>query len=314
MNATLVKAGTRIVSPTTKNSYKLGSVCGRGSFGIVYKANAPNDPNDFAVKIVDITLWQEQVEMILKEVETTRTANEVSHGRCPRLIEAFSLDIPGTFTGRRAIVIVMEFIDGVTLSDLISRDKPLIEHLAIFVIYEIGAALESLHAGGLIHRDIKSSNILVSRSGRLYLCDFGVSKLLTDNSRQTGTISGTPFWMAPEMLEGKDYNHAVDMYSLGITAIELVTGRPPGPAGPPPDGDHIIANMREYRRGQIPSLDESLFSNWFRKIVSSLLEPDPATRLSAHNLCNTIRSESPIEINMGSFNPRECLCELIKIV
>ena len=333
----MVKEGTKLVSPDTRISYKLLQTCGRGSFGIVFRARADNTASIVAVKIVDISPANSHTEAILQEVLTTQRAHQVSLGRCPRLHEAFALQIPGRVSPKHFIVLVLEFIDGVSLSDLMLNDKPLPESLATYVLHEVCVALRGIHSHGLIHRDIKSANILISREGSVYLCDFGVSKILSDQIPSTSTVSGTPFWMAPEIVNGCKYDQAVDMYSLGISAIEMLTGSPPVPVGLCDLRDpHSVMESLKSQQAPPPELDKSQFSRPFRHLVHSCLQTDPAKRLTARQLVDTIASQfgcvgtvetaagsgsisghMPATVSplmMGAFSPKLALRKLVTLM
>jgi serine/threonine protein kinase len=192
--------------------------------------------------------------------------------------------------------------------------------------------LRSMHAENMLHRDIKSSNILVSKTGAVYVCDFGVARILSDQLPCTSTLSGTPFWMAPEILLGESYNVAVDLYSLGITSIEMVLGQPPIPEGLKNQTDaFLLVQELRNRIDKIKELDRSLFSRPFREIVAGCVNIDPEHRLTASDVIERIRDSFSDRtrhipagsgsicshkciptLMMGSFNPKTAMGEFVK--
>jgi serine/threonine-protein kinase 24/25/MST4 len=325
-----IKVGSKIQSPNSGDLYTLLQKCGHGSFGVVYKARPTKSQALVAVKLVDVSSMQEDVDMIIREVSLTEKAHTISAGRCPKFFEAFALKIEDkNGRSKQYIVIVIEYIEGVSVANLFQDDRPLSETFALHITHEVAACLQSLHLEGFIHRDVKSSNVLVSKSGEVYLCDFGVAKILSAPS--TSTLSGTPFWMAPEMIAGEQYNSAVDIYSLGITAVEMVTGAPPIAKGisPTTDAHMMIAELKKVG-GVDPGLDQTIFSRFFRDIVAGCLKSDPTTRFSAQEVVGRIKKHCcPTEksahagsgsissnrsistLMMGSFNPKLALGALV---
>lgn len=328
-----LREGSKLVSPTSQRTYTIIKGCGRGSFGTVYKCKASDSGNLFALKLVDTLHAKDQLDMILQEIAVTQKAHRLSDNRSPQTHEAFVIQTPTKGKNRQVIVIVMDYIDGITLSALIADDKPLCETMALHILHEVASGLIGMHAHGLIHRDIKSANILLSRSGEVYLCDFGVSKVISECSPATNTLSGTPLWMAPEMISGKPYNEAVDLYSLGITAVEIVTGHPPVPtmaAGS--ENNQDIMNGLRSRARNIPVMDKRKFSKEFREIITACLTIDPNARMSASSLLDRVNacfqvSTNPIAAgsgsissaktnashSAGSFNLKHALGELVKL-
>lgn len=316
-----MKRGTKIKSPNTDEVYCISDCCGRGSFGSVFRAYSDKSKAVVAVKLIDMSPAKEQVDMILREVSLNQRAYVSSNGRCPRFIDAFALNVKKMGSSRTFVVIVSEYIDGMSLLDLIQANETLSETFATYILHEVAAFLRSIHSERMIHRDIKSSNILVSSSGAIYVCDFGVARVLSEQLPTTSTLSGTPFWMAPEILSGESYDVAVDVYSLGITCIEMVHGQPPIPEGlrNPSDAFLLVQELRR-RIGNIPELDRTQFSRPFREIVSGCVNLDPVSRLTASEVVDRIRhcfSEEKTQkcvgtLTMGSFNPRLALAELVK--
>jgi serine/threonine protein kinase len=121
----------------------------------------------------------------------------------------------------------MEYIDGATLAQVISRYGPLSEPRAAEITLQLLSILEAAHALGIVHRDIKPANIMITADGRVKLTDFGIAHMV-DGTRLTGSgVIGTPAYMAPEQLQGLAVTPAVDLWALGVTLYDAVAGRNP---------------------------------------------------------------------------------------
>jgi serine/threonine-protein kinase len=126
--------------------------------------------------------------------------------------------------------IVMEYVDGETLAQMMARTGPTQPDRAVDLLLQICAGLEHAHAAGLVHRDIKPQNLLVRRDGVAKIADFGIARTLQATQlTQAGTVLGTAAYLAPEQAAGERVTAAADIYSLGAVAYELLSGRPPYP-------------------------------------------------------------------------------------
>jgi len=157
-----------------------------------------------------------------------RAAAGLSH---PVIVGIYDVDAEG-----EAAALVMELVDGESLSARIDRDGPLPDREAATVTADIAEALYHAHQRGVIHRDVKPGNVLLGRDGRTRLVDFGIAHSLAEASQRltlTGTVIGTLSSMAPEQLAGGPITPRTDLYGLGVVLHEALTGRPPYPAGSP---------------------------------------------------------------------------------
>ncbi|XP_017928273.1 serine/threonine-protein kinase PAK 3-like [Manacus vitellinus] len=238
---------------------------GSGAFGAVCKAFDTATGGQVAIK--KISLQETSKELTLNEIEvmrTNRNSNIVNY-----------LD---SYIVEEELWLVMEYVDGGTLYDVIS-ETCMSEGQMAAVSRECLQGLYFLHSNGVIHRDIKSSNILIRTDGSVKLADFGLSAQLSLEQSYRNSVIGTSWWMAPEVVISKPYGPKVDIWSFGIVGLEMVEGEVPYQNETSVLAQYLIAT------GGAPKLkNPKQVSAWLRDFLTCCLETDQDRRWSAEEL------------------------------
>jgi len=237
---------------------------GEGSYGSVFKALDKKDGMIVAIKVLEVE--NDDIAELQKEINILKDCHS-----------PFIVAYKGAFEKDNNIWIVMEYCGAGSVCDLMAIcEKTLNEEQIATVMRMALHGLEYLHEHKKIHRDIKSGNILLNHEGDCKLADFGVSAELTTTMAKRKTVIGTPYWMAPEVLQSTEYNGKADIWSLAITAIELAVGEPPH------SNVHPMRAIFMIPTSEPPTLpDPSKWSKDFNDFLKICLVKDPEKRPTA---------------------------------
>ena len=216
----------------TLGRYKILSIIGQGAMGVVYKAIDPMIDRTVAIKTVNLNLTRDEIEEFEARFrQEIKAAGRLNH---PNIVTIYDVG-----RNENMAYMAMEYLDGKELKDILA-DGQEVPPVASTVdwIAQIAHGLEFAHENDIVHRDVKPSNIMVVRGGLAKITDFGIARMPTSAVKtMTGLILGSPRYMSPEQVIGKDLDYRTDIFSLGVVLHEALTGTPPF------DGDNVNAIM-----------------------------------------------------------------------
>lgn len=205
--------------------YELGEILGFGGMSEVHLARDVRLHRDVAVKVLRADLARDP-SFYLRFRREAQNAAALNH---PSIVAVYDTGEAETPTGPLPYI-VMEYVDGVTLRDIVHTDGPLPPRRAIEIIADACQALNFSHQNGIIHRDVKPANIMISTTNAVKVMDFGIARAIADSGNsvtQTAAVIGTAQYLSPEQARGDTVDARSDVYSLGCVLYEILTGEPP---------------------------------------------------------------------------------------
>lgn len=224
--------------------YRVVGKLGAGAMATVFKAKQLSLDRMVAIKVLP-RKFSQNAEFIARFYAEGRIAAQLNH---PNIVQAYDVGQAGEFH-----YFVMEFVEGTTVYDQIVRNKRFKESEALDIIIQVAEALEHAHAKGLIHRDVKPKNIMLTPQGVAKLADMGLARAVSDKEAaetEAGKAYGTPYYISPEQIRGeKEIGPPADIYSLGATLYHMVTGNVPF------DGKSPSAVMHKHLKAELVPAD-----------------------------------------------------------
>ncbi len=201
--------------------YEMLSELGQGAMGVVYKARDPLIDRVVAIKTINLGLaLDEKEEYEGRFYQEARAAGRLNH---PNIVTIYDVGKSGNIA-----FIAMEFLQGSELRDLLREERSMPVSQIIEIVAQVAEGLSYAHQHGIVHRDIKPSNIMLVRDGRIKITDFGIARMPSSAVHtQTGMVLGSPKYMSPEQVLGKEIDRRSDIFSLGVMLYEMLTGTSP---------------------------------------------------------------------------------------
>jgi len=275
---------------------------GRGSQAVVYKCRQALTDRDVAVKIL-LPSAADNAESRERFIREAKAAAQLAH---PNIVTVHEIR-----PVKNTICIVMELIDGGSVKDLLAARTRFEPAEAVLIVRQAAEGLKAAHARGIIHRDVKPSNIMLTRDGAVKLADMGLARRAEDTDAEEGKAYGTPYYISPEQVTGDPPpDHRTDLYSLGVTLYEMVAGRPPFVAPTPQEIMRMhVLHQPPDPRDVVPELSQPLC--W---LLAKTMAREPEDRYqSAQDLIDALDQLDLASLDQGGSAPAELVSQLAGI-
>jgi serine/threonine protein kinase len=262
--------------------YEILAAAGHGSMGNVYKARDRETGETVALKLLKPEIASDQVMMERFKNELL-FARKITHKNVCRVYE---------FNRLGGIAYTsMEFVEGESLRSVLNRFGGLPQRKATDLALQICSGLKEAHAQGILHRDLKPENVMIDAQGNVKIMDFGIARSMEAGTRLTGSMVGTPAYMAPEQVAGKPLDYRTDIYSLGLMLYEMFTGAPAFRADNP-----VAVALKQMREEPVPPREvEPNVPVFAERVTLKCLEKEPERRFqSVADLESALRSGTPV--------------------
>ncbi len=255
--------------PAMIGKYKVLELVAQGGMGTVYKALHPSLKREIILKKLSI-----RGNVSVRE-RFKREAQILLDLQCPYIVHVFDYFVEGAYH-----YIALEYVDGMSLDKLIAKQVALPNQIAMVVFLDACYALQYAHSKGIVHRDIKPGNILISRRAAVKLADFGIASTDKESEKDTtltlsGVSLGTPSYMSPEQFaDSKSVDKRADIYSMGVMLYEMVTGSKPFPGSLTPE------TMLQIQKGKYvpPEKLDKTIAPVICRLIRKMIRPDPRKR------------------------------------
>lgn len=259
------------MTPTRLGRYEIVDEIGKGAMGVVYLARDPLIGRLVALKTFRIGYSVKDQEMEQFRIRFMREAQSAGILTHPNIVTIHDVVEE---SGDGIAFIAMEYVRGTNLKLLLQGEQPLSLSFVLDITAQVGDALDYAHSNRVVHRDVKPANILITADNRVKITDFGIARLDSSNLTQEGQLLGTPNYMAPEQIQGKEVDHRADLFSLGVVVYEMLTRHKPF------QGENltVVSHRIVYDHFTPPQDYVKELPPGIEKILARALEKDPARR------------------------------------
>ncbi|MGA1866973.1 MAG: serine/threonine protein kinase [bacterium] len=289
----MTENGSEILSSAR---FKDISLIGEGVSSTVYKAIDRKTDSTVVIKVLNPHLNTDEIsiERFKREIQITR---HIGH---PKIVSIYEL-----FDTEGHLSLIMEYIDGLSLKEYVKLSHPVKIEVILSILRQLIDILTACHSRDVIHRDLKSQNIMIDKDGHVKLLDFGIARMTSlSDLTKTGTSIGTPEYMAPELFATNTYDPRTDIYALGIILFELLTGRLPF------QGDSIAILFHQHLHSPVPDMAEYRKDapEWLQDVIRKMLAKQPGERYqSVNEILFDVENEKVISKSLPKLPKTNCL-------